>query len=139
MAKTGLLGPLQVDRETKAGRYCDGGGLYLEVKPGGTKVWLLRYKHDGQAKTIGLGPFSATNSLATARKKAAALRGLLENGIDPQKDRADKAEQQRLEVARAMTFEQCAETFIAGREAGWRNSKHRQRNGAIRLRLTSTP
>ncbi len=29
MANIGLLSPLRVDRETKPGRYGDGGGLYL--------------------------------------------------------------------------------------------------------------
>ena len=126
MTKTGLLDPLRVTRETAPGRYGDGGGLYLEVKPGGTKVWLFRYQFQGKPKKIGLGPFSPTNSLAGARKKAQTLRALLENGIDPQKDRAERLTQQRLEDARAMTFQQCAETFIATRENGWRNPKHRQ-------------
>lgn len=126
MAKTGLLSPMRVEHETKPGRYCDGGGLYLEVKAGGTKVWLLRYKHAGKPKTIGLGPFSGTNSLATARKRAAALRGLLENGIDPQAQREAERHHQLMEEARALTFKQCAETYISIHQPSWKNPKHRQ-------------
>jgi len=126
MAKIGLLSPLRVEREAKPGRYCDGGGLYLEVKPSGTKNWLFRYQNDKTAKKIGLGPFSGTNSLATARKKAAALRGLLENGTDPQRDRERERERQRVEAARAISFQKCAETYISTHEGTWKNDKHRQ-------------
>jgi len=124
MAKTGQLDPLRVGRENKPGRYCDGGGLYLQVKPTGSKSWLFIYRRDAKLKMMGLGAFPAV-SLSGARKKAEALRGLRGNGVDPLADRAKEVERQRLETARAMTFKQCAETFIAGREAGWRNSKHK--------------
>jgi hypothetical protein len=30
----------------------------------------------------------------------------------------------RLEAAKAMTFRQCAEKYVAAHQAGWRNAKH---------------
>jgi len=125
MAKTGLLIPLQVGREANPGRYCDGGGLYLQVKPGGSKSWLFRYKVEGKSRMIGLGAFPDV-SLSSARKKAEALRGLRGNNIDPHTAREKERERVRLEAARAMTFQQCAETFVASREVGWKSDTHRQ-------------
>jgi len=48
------------------GRYPDGGGLYLQVGPTGSKSWLLRYMSAGKSREMGLGPLS-TVTLAEAR------------------------------------------------------------------------
>jgi Arm domain-containing DNA-binding protein len=37
------------------GRHGDGGGLWLQVGPTGTKAWLFRYMIDGRARAMGLG------------------------------------------------------------------------------------
>ncbi|HEY2620360.1 MAG TPA: Arm DNA-binding domain-containing protein, partial [Acetobacteraceae bacterium] len=37
-------------------RLGDGGGLYLQVAPAGTKSWVLRYMLRGKAREMGLGP-----------------------------------------------------------------------------------
>jgi hypothetical protein len=126
MAKTGLLSPLRVQREIKSGRFADGGGLYLQVRPIGTgtddkgkplvsKRWLFRYSSEGRAKMMSLGAFSGANSLAVARKRAEGLRALLDAGVDPQAKREAEREQRRQDEARAMTFEQCAEQFMVAR------------------------
>ena len=49
--------------------YPDGGGLYLAVKPGGSKNWLYRFR----TRWMGLGAFP-TFSLSEARERAAAAR-----------------------------------------------------------------
>ena len=126
MAKTGLLVPLQISRPMEPGRYGDGGGLYLQVKPSGAKSWLFRYQKDGKPAMMGLGPFTKTNSLATARTKAAALRALLENGVDPRAQRKAEAERLQLTADRARPFKECAEAYIAANEPTWKNAKHRQ-------------
>ena len=38
------------------GVYGDGGGLYLQVGPKGTKAWLYCYKLSGRPRAMGLGP-----------------------------------------------------------------------------------
>jgi integrase len=125
MAKTGLLSPLRVGRESKPGRFGDGGGLYLQVKPGGSKSWLFMYKQDKKTLALGLGSFPDL-SLASARKKAEAIRAMRENGVDPRAHRDAERQRQLVEVARAMTFKQCAEAYITAQEASWKNDKHRQ-------------
>jgi len=46
----------------------DGGGLYLLVKPNGSRYWRLNYRHEGKQKTAALGVFPSI-SLAQARIK----------------------------------------------------------------------
>lgn len=125
MAKTGLLSPLRVGRETKPGRYGDGGGLYLQIKPGGSKSWLFRYKVDGKSRMDGLGAFPEV-SLAAARDKAAALRGLRANRLDPREVREADRRRQKLEAAQTLLFRDAAEALIASREAEWKNAKQAQ-------------
>src|SRR5262249_4131213 len=44
----------------------------------------------------------------------------LHDGLDPLAARSSKRA-----TAQAMTFEQCADAYIAAHEAGWRNARHR--------------
>ncbi len=74
---------------------------------------------------MGLGS-AATISLAEARELARECRKLRQQGIDPiEKRRAEQA-QRRIDGARAITFEQCAEAYINAPRPGWRDAKHVQ-------------
>jgi integrase len=124
MARTiGRLKALSIARTAAPGRYHDGGGLYLQVTDAGGKSWLFRFMVNGRARAMGLG--SADNfSLAEARAKAAECRRLLHDGIDPIEVRRDRQAQERLDGARAITFRQCAEAYVAAHRTGWRSKKH---------------
>ena len=39
------------------GRNGDGGGLYLVIRPSGTKAWVQRIVIDGRRRDIGIGAF----------------------------------------------------------------------------------
>ena len=41
----------------KPGRYGDGNGLYLMVKPSGSKSWVLRTVVSGRRRDMGLGGY----------------------------------------------------------------------------------
>lgn len=71
----------------------DGNGLYLRVRPSGTKLWLLNYLRPYTKKraNLGLGNFPDV-SLAQAREQTRSARELLANDIDPKEHR----EEQRL-------------------------------------------
>jgi integrase len=56
----------------------------------------------------------------------AQCRRLVAAGIDPIKARNDERQAALIEAAKAITFEQCGQAFIAGHEAGWQHGKHRQ-------------
>jgi len=51
-------------------------------------------------------------------------------GIDPIEARRAQRARQRLDAAKAITFKQCAEAYIAAHRAGWRNGKHAAQWGA---------
>jgi integrase len=121
-----LLSAVKVERAAKrAGMHCDGGGLYLCVAPPNGCSWVVRYMLEGRARVMGLGPYPAV-SLAEARDKAAIARKLKAHGKDPITERDTERTRARLEAARAMTFKQCAEAYVASHKAGWRNTKHRK-------------
>jgi integrase len=120
----GKLSAVKVEKLREPGRYGDGGGLWLQVRPSG-KSWLFRYMLKGRARHTGLGPLRDV-SLAEARAKASECRKLLLAGIDPLEARRAAEAQIQFEIASANTFKECAERYIASHEAAWRNPKHRQ-------------
>ena len=72
---------------------------------------------------MGLGSLD-TISLAEAREAAVHCRKLRVQGIDPIAARKAERTKAALEAARAMTFDQCRDAYIAAHRAGWRNVKH---------------
>ena len=89
----------------KAYKLTDGGGLYLEVKPNGSKVWRFQYYFAGKRPRISLGPFPDV-SLAAAREKHLELRKCLREGDNPiVLSRRDKL---RRQLAAGDTFEHVA-------------------------------
>ncbi|MGB7280525.1 MAG: integrase arm-type DNA-binding domain-containing protein [Pseudolabrys sp.] len=119
----GRLSSLTVKHARKPGMLADGDGLYLQVTRANARSWIFRYYRNGKSREMGLGSLKAV-SLAGARLKAAACRGLLADGTDPIAARDAKRTQQALEDARAITFDQCAEAFITAHGAAWKNQKH---------------
>jgi integrase len=120
----GRLTALKVERLAKPGMHADGGGLYLRITPRGARNWVLRYMLNGRPRWMGLGPL-ALYGLAEARARALDARRKRHDGIDPiDARRADRA-RHRLEVAKSITFQECAEMYIASHKAGWRNEKHK--------------
>jgi len=74
----------------------DGGGLYLKIKPNGSKNWVFRYTRPiiGGVTNMGLGSYPSV-SLADARKAAQESRELKAKGIDPQLERKAKISTER--------------------------------------------
>lgn len=60
----------------------DGGGLYLWVKAGGSKLWQFVYTLEGKRKRIALGAYPGV-TLELARRKAEESSQQLANGVDP--------------------------------------------------------
>lgn len=124
MAASERLTALAAERlAKKPGMYCDGKGLYLRVTSPSARSWAFRYMRDKKAHEVGLGPYPAV-SLAEARKRAAEARQLLAHGKDLLIERASAKAAQAAGVARAVTFKDAAERYIAAHKAGWKNAKH---------------
>jgi integrase len=124
----GRLLPLNVGRLAKATvdkktYHSDGGGLYVQLSPGGGASWVFRYKVGGRTREMGLGPLY-TIGLAKAREKARQCRELRLDGIDPLEQRRAAKIKTKIEAARSRTFRECAESFIDSHTAAWRNPVH---------------
>uniref|UniRef100_UPI003AB69837 tyrosine-type recombinase/integrase n=1 Tax=Pyramidobacter piscolens TaxID=638849 RepID=UPI003AB69837 len=62
----------------------DGGGLYVKVCPNGRKVWLYRYRDEGEReRKVTLGEYPALD-LPTARERKEATRARILRGEAPQ-------------------------------------------------------
>lgn len=64
----------------------DGGGLYLLLKPNGSRWWRLDYRFGGKRKTLSMGVYPDVG-LKAARERRDEARRLLADGIDPGENR----------------------------------------------------
>lgn len=119
-------------KSAKPGRHGDGQGLYLLVKPSGTRSWLLRIQRDGKRQDIGLGSVDLSTrspeerrasdeipllsrrhlTLLEAREKASELRKFSMAGRDP---RAERDRERRV----VPTFEAAARECHASLKGSW--------------------
>jgi len=76
----------------------DGDGLFLLVKPNGSRLWRLKYRFDGREKLLSVGRYPEVR-LRDARTRREDARRLVAANVDPSARR--KAER----AARADTFE----------------------------------
>lgn len=116
----------EIVRRKVLGFHADGNNLYLDFKSPPGANWVFRYKRDGVAHDLGLGSWTAGVSLAEARALAEDCRKKLRAGGDPLAARRAKRAAQQAERAKAMTFKQCAEAYIAAFQVNWTNPRHRQ-------------
>jgi integrase len=100
----------------KPGRHADGDGLYLLVRPSGSRSWVFRVQVDGKRTDFGLG--SATEiSLSQARAKAADFQSRIKAGKDPRATASPN-------TPRVPTFETVARDCHNAVKNGWRNKHH---------------
>jgi len=118
------LSTLKVSNLKRKGMHADGGGLYLRISDSGTKAWIFRFGENGKLHDMGLGALH-TISLAEAREMATECRKLRLQGIDPIIHRRASRAGRRASDAKAMTFRQCADAYMASHEDAWRNAIHR--------------
>lgn len=78
--------------QDKPKKLSDGGGLYLEVMPNGSKYWRLKYRFLGKEKRLALGVYP-TITLAEAREKREEAKKLLAQDIDPSEAKKERKRQ----------------------------------------------
>ena len=107
------LSATKVKALKKPGRYGDGAGLFLVIRPSGSKSWVQRIVVDGKRRDLGLGGFPALG-LKEARERAAANRIDIATGGNPVTTRRKVT---------APTFENMAERYITVNTPRWRHWK----------------
>ncbi len=120
--KQNLLTVRTIETAKEPGRYSDGNGLYLVVRPGGSKQWMFLYRREGKLKEMGLGSPLKGVSLAMARDLRDKARANLARGVDPLEARS-QAEQS---AAGIPTFGAYGLALVERIEEGFSNPKHRQ-------------
>ncbi|WP_343685507.1 Arm DNA-binding domain-containing protein [Asticcacaulis sp.] len=68
----------------------DEGGLFLLIKPSGSKLWRFKYRINGKEMALALGSYPATG-LKDARKARDDAKELLEKGGDPSAEKKRQA------------------------------------------------
>ena len=88
----------------------DGGGLFLLVRPNGSRLWRYRYRIGGLENMFAIGPYPQV-SLEQARQERDTARALVRKGIHPSIDR--KANLAARINSNETTFEAIARQWIA--------------------------
>lgn len=102
----------------KPHKLTDGQGLYLEVMPGGSKLWRLKYRYGDKEKRLALGAYPDV-PLQKARQRRAEAREQLANGIDPGEQKKAAKQAQRAE---GLTFEVLAREWYTYNAPRWAES-----------------
>ena len=102
-------------RSAPPGRHADGNGLFLYVKPEGTRSWIQRLVIRGRRRELGLGAVGLV-SLAEARDVALANRKLARSGGDPLADKR--------RVQGVPTFAEASRRVVEQKQGGWRGKYH---------------
>lgn len=111
-------------------RLADSNGLYLEVRPNGSRLWRYRYKINGKENLYAVGDYPAMG-LAEARAEREAARKLVKEGIHPSHQR--RIETLRRSIEAESTFKAVAETWIKENSGRWSDGYRQQ----IDRRLTN--
>lgn len=88
----------------------DGGGMYLEVAPTGSRIWRMAYRQpNGKNTRLTFGAYPEI-SLLEARAKRSVARKQIADGIDPSQFK--RTEKHAKIVAASHTFEGVARTWL---------------------------
>lgn len=125
MMDSGKLTMLAV-RNAGVGRHFDGGGLYLEVLPSGSRIWRLKYRHAGKESRATFGHFPEVG-LAEARRRRNEARAHLRDGTAPNAAKAAKAAKAEADkrVAGA-SFPIVAAAWMKKMEPDWADATRRK-------------
>ena len=131
----------------KVKRVWDGGGLYLEVRPSGKKVWLLKYRVTDptgkrREKRPTLGEFNPNPkpgylTLAQARKASVMHKAEIETGHDPAVDK--KVAKVERVIEEDATFKKMASDWIIdeSRRMEWSSDHEKKVTRSLEMHVFS--
>ena len=110
----------------------DGGGLYLLIKPNGTKTWRYKYRFLRRELSLSLGLYPEV-SLKQARQRHKLARELLADGVDPNQDKRDR--KLAAELAAGNSFGMVAEEWAAVKLSGLTEATIERNTSVLNLHL----
>ncbi|MFZ6758121.1 tyrosine-type recombinase/integrase [Undibacterium sp. Ji50W] len=108
--------PRTAKPKEKPYKLTDGGGLYLLIKPDGSKYWRMGYRFEGTERLLSFGKYPEI-SLADARRRRSEARAKINSGIDP--SQAKRIEKINRATANANTFEAVAREWHTNKLETW--------------------
>ncbi|MDP3669153.1 MAG: integrase arm-type DNA-binding domain-containing protein [Telluria sp.] len=98
----------------------DGGGLYVEVTPGGAKLWRMKVRQaNGKESRLSFGIYPEV-SLLDARAERTKAKKQQASGIDPAQSK--RIEKQQKRAAAVNTFEVIAREWHANKSETWKEN-----------------
>ena len=113
-----MLTDMQVRKLTpaeKAFKASDSGGLYLQVTPGGSKLWRMKYRFGGKEKLLSFGAYPEV-SLSDARRARDDARQEIRAGRDPSLTRKQRRAQAACSETRLQVV---GETWLTAQKPTW--------------------
>jgi integrase len=98
-------------------RLNDGGGLFLLIKPNGSRLWRMKFRFEGREGLASFGKYPQL-SLAAARKRRAKIWKQIEDGIHP-----GEAKRQA-KHSRSNTLQAVTERWLSEQKAPSWSPKH---------------
>lgn len=93
----------------------DGGGLFVQIEPGGTKTWRYQYVLNGKRREVKVGRYPELG-VADARDLHAEYRAMVERGINPADQRRAELEARKEREAKeneAGSFRAFSQVWLA--------------------------
>ncbi len=112
----------------KSYKLADGEGLFLVIKPNGSKYWRLKYFFSGKEKLLALGVYPEV-TLGEARERRAQAKKVLAAGNDPGETK--KQAKQSAILKATNTFESLSQEWYGQRKHEWSPKTA----GMVRVRL----
>ncbi|MDN7182593.1 integrase arm-type DNA-binding domain-containing protein [Caballeronia sp. SEWSISQ10-4 2] len=111
----------QAKASTKPIKITDANGLYIEVKPNGSKLWRYRHELNGKENVFAVGEYPEV-SLKAVRAARDSARALVKKGIHP-------SHAQRIELVNTIeagreTFKVVCEEWFGKKKTTWTPRHH---------------
>ena len=106
----------------------DGGGLHLEVRPTGAKLWRLRYRLAGKENVYAIGRYPEVD-LKGARSDRDAAKKIIKEGVHPSHKR--KLDRIRQTSEHSNTFSAVANEWLERNAAHWTARTYKQRQKVL--------
>jgi integrase len=110
----------------------DGGGLFVEISPGGQKSWRYQYRYAGKRQTVSIGRYPEIG-VADARDRHFELRALVAKGGDPAEAKRKEADERKLLASAVQMGSDAFEPF----SRRWINERMESKSATYRNQMLS--